>query len=128
MLISFAFAIFVSLVIAFIPSAENTSPTDPTTQENFNIESLFIALTSDGNALIEYDVKLQKSIVQRTNLELIGNTINDLAISDILDNPLPYRFIEETREAKINSSRVANLLISYSTPDLVDKRDRVWTF
>ncbi len=128
MLISFAFAIFVSLVIAFIPSAENTSPTDPTTQENFNIESLFIALTSDGNALIEYDVKLQKSIVQRTNLELIGNTINDLAISDILDNPLPYRFIEETREAKINSSRVVNLLISYSTPDLVDKRDRVWTF
>jgi uncharacterized membrane protein len=128
MLISFAFAIFVSLIIAFIPPAENTSPTVPTTQENFNIESLFIALTSDGNSLIEYNVRLQKSVVQRTNLELIGNTINDLAISDILDNPLPYRFIEETREAKINSSRVANLLISYSTPDLVDKRDRVWTF
>jgi uncharacterized membrane protein len=121
MLISFAFAIFVSLVIAFIPPAENT-------QENFNIESLFIALTSDGNALIEYDVRLQKAVVQRTNLELIGNTINDLSISDISDNPLPYRFIEETREAKINSSRVVNLLISYSTPDLVDKRDRIWTF
>jgi uncharacterized membrane protein len=127
-LISFAFAIFVSLITAFTPSAENTSPIVPTTQENFNIESLFIALTSDGNALIEYDVRLQESVVQTTSLELIGNTINDLAISDILDNPLPYRFIEETREAKINSSRVANLLISYSTPDLVDKRDRVWTF
>ena len=135
--LSFAFAISVSLVIAFIPMAETaasigylqaTLSSALLAQGNFTIESLFIALTSEGDAIIEYDIRLPKTILQRTNIELIGDTIEDLAISDYLDNPLSYHFNEKTKEISINSSRITNLLISYSTPDLVDKRDRVWTF
>lgn len=137
MIVSFAFAISMSSVIAFIPTAETTAPTwysqatlssASFAQGIFTIESLFIALTSDGNAVIEYDVSLPKTTLQRTNIELIGDTIEDLAISDYLDNPLSYRLNEKTKEASINSSRITNLLISYSTPDLVDKQDRIWTF
>jgi hypothetical protein len=97
-------------------------------EKTTSIKSLFIALKSDGNAVIEYDVKLPKAVVQKTNIELIGNTINDLAISDYLDNPLLFRLNEKMGKVSINSSRLTNLLVSYSTPDLVDKRDRVWTF
>lgn len=133
----FAFAISISSVIAFIPTAETAALTwysqatllsASLAQGNFTIESLFIALTSDGDSVIEYDVRIPKTTPQRTNVELIGNTIEDLAISDYLGNPLLYRLNEKTKEASINSSRITNLLISYSTPDLVDKRDRIWTF
>jgi uncharacterized membrane protein len=126
-----------SSVIAFIPTAETAASTwysqatllSPSlAQGNFTIESLFIALTSDGDSVIEYDLRIPKTTPQRTNVELIGNTIEDLAISDYLGNPLSYRLNEKTKETSINSSRITNLLISYSTPDLVDKRDRIWTF
>jgi uncharacterized membrane protein len=135
-LLLFAFAISLSSVIVFIPAAETAASTgysqatlsSALLTRNFTIESLFIALTSDGDAIIEYDVRLPKTILQRTNIELIGDTIEDLAISDYLDNLLSYRLNEKTQEVSINSSRITNLLISYSTPDLVDKQDRLWTF
>jgi hypothetical protein len=136
-LVSFAFAISMSSVIAFTPTAETAAPTwyaqatllsASLAQGNFTIESLFIALTSDGDAVIEYDVRIPKTTPQRTNIELIGNTTEDLAISDYLGNPLLYHLNEKTKETSINSSRITNLLISYSTPDLVDKQDRIWTF
>jgi hypothetical protein len=136
-LVSFAFTISMSSVIAFIPTAETAAPTwysqatllSPSlARRNFTIESLFIALTSDGDSVIEYDLRIPKTTPQRTNVELIGNTIEDLAISDYLGNSLSYRLNGKTKETSINSSRITNLLISYSTPDLVDKRDRIWTF
>lgn len=136
-LISFTFAIFLASYLTSVSAAATTgliwysqaAVSSPlSSQDNFVVESLFIGLTSDGNAVVEYDVRLPKLVVQRTNIELIGNTINDLAISDYLDNPLFFRLDENTGKASINSSRVTNLLISYSTPDLVDKQDRVWTF
>lgn len=135
-LLLFALAISVSSVIVFIPAAETASSTgdsqatlsSASLTQNFTIESLFIALTPDGDAIIEYDVRVPKTILQITNIELIGDTIEDLAISDYLDNPLLYRLNEKTKEVSINSSRITNLLISFSTPDLVDKQDRVWTF
>ena len=96
MLISFAFTIFLASYLTSVSAAETidliwysqaavSSPLS--SQDNFVIESLFIGLTSDGNAVVEYDVRLPKLVVQRTNIELIGNTINDLAVSDYLDNP-----------------------------------------
>jgi uncharacterized membrane protein len=136
-LICFAFAILVTSDIASVSTTETTgliwysqaAVSSPlSNQENFVVESLFIALTSDGNAVVEYDLRLPKLVVQRTNIELIGNTINDLAVSDYLDNPLFFSLDENRGKVSINSSRVTNLLISYSTPDLVDKQDRVWTF
>jgi uncharacterized membrane protein len=135
-LLLFAYAISVYSVVVFIPAAKTAASTgysqdtlsSASLTRNFTIESLFIALASDGDAIIEYDVRLPKTILQRTNIELIGDTIEDLAISDYLDNPLSYRPNEKTKEVSINSSLITNLLISYSTPDLVDKQDRVWTF
>lgn len=137
MLIFFAFAIPMLSMLLFIPSLEPTAvrwysqailSSASFAQGNFTVESLFIALTSDGDAIIEYDVRLPKTQLQRTNITLIGNTINDLGVSDYQHNPLLYRLNEKTREASINSSGATHLLITYSSSDLVDKRDRVWTF
>jgi hypothetical protein len=78
-LISFTSAIFLASYLTSVSAAETTgliwysqaAVSSPlSSQDNFVVESLFIGLTSDGNAVVEYDVRLPKLVVQRTNIEI----------------------------------------------------------
>ena len=120
--------IIFSLVLVVIASEERNAYAYPQTKpDRYSVNSLFIALFSDGTALIEQDVVVNPSL-PNTLVVLYGKTIDGLDVVDYKDKPIGYQSGQQPGEVIINSLGISNARLSYETPDLVNKQGRTWTF
>ena len=97
-------------------------------QQGYTPDSLFIVLFSDGDALIEYDVKVADPLADQVPVKLFGNTIGDLIVTDFEDKFVISKTGASPNELMLTPAGATDIRISYSTPDLVGKSGREWTF
>ncbi len=97
-------------------------------QQGYTSDSLFIVLYEVGDALIEYDIKVDDPIADSIPVELFGNTIEDLIVTDFEDTIVPTRTGSRPSELLVTPAGATDIRISYSTPDLTSKSEREWTF
>lgn len=98
-------------------------------RDDYASESLFMALFANGDALVEYDVSIQDPLDEEIRIKLFGGThINDLIVVDFEDELVEYDIGDSPNEIVLNTPGVSNVRISYTTPDLVNRFQGIWTF
>lgn len=123
-----ACGIIFSLVLVIMGSEEkNVYSYLQTKSDRYSISSLFIALFSDGTAIIEQDVVLNPSI-PNTVVALYGRSVDGLNVMDYKGKSVGYQSGQQPGQVILNSSGISNARLSYETPDLVNKQGRTWTF
>jgi uncharacterized membrane protein len=112
-------------ILLVLNVAQNSSA-----QENgYTSESLFIALFSNGDALIEYDVRIEDPLAEETKISLFAqSSITNLIVVDYEDNVIDFDPGSTPNEIVLKTPAVSNARISYSTQDLVDKTQGRWIF
>ena len=96
-------------------------------QIQYQVNSIFIGILSNGDSIVQYDLKL-KTKANEITLPLIGGNINDILVRNYLSKNLVYTFNSTSNEIKINSQNESQIRITYQTPDLVNKQEREWSF
>ena len=96
-------------------------------QIQYQVTSVFIGILSNGDSIVQYDLRL-KSNTSEITLPLIGGNINEILVRNYLSKYLAYTFNSVTNEIKINSQNESQIRITYQTPDLVNKQEREWSF
>ncbi len=96
-------------------------------QIQYQANSVFIGILSNGDSIVQYDLRL-KSNTSEITLPLIGGNINEILVRNYLSKYLVYTFNSVTNEIKINSQNESQIRITYQTPDLVNKQEREWSF
>jgi hypothetical protein len=96
-------------------------------QIEYQVNSVFIGILSNGDSIVQYDLRLKTNTSEIT-LPLIGGNINDLLVRNYLSKYLAYTFNSVNNEIKINSQNESQIRITYQTPDLVNKQEREWSF
>lgn len=96
-------------------------------QIQYQVNSVFIGILSNGDSIVQYDLRL-KSNTSEITLPLIGGNINEILVRNYLSKYLAYTFNSVTNEIKINSQNESQIRITYQTPDLVNKQEREWSF
>lgn len=98
-------------------------------QADYSSESLFVALFANGDALVEYDINIRDPLDEEIRVTLFGGThINDLIIVDYEDSLVEYEIGASQSEIILNTPGVENVRISYTTPDLANRNQGIWTF
>src|ERR1051326_1431411 len=99
-----------------------------TQSENYQPDSLFIALLSGGDSLVEYDIKLT-NLHQDAAVTLFGDQdFRDLIVADFNDKLIAYDSGPAKNQILLRSPDVSDVRISYSTQDLLNKTGKVWSF
>jgi hypothetical protein len=98
-----------------------------TNKKEYSTSSLFVAIFSNGDTLIEQDIVADPK-VSKTNITIFGRTIEDLNVADYNNNLIHYNSSGEPAKITLTSSGVSKIRLTYVTPDLVSKEGRVWTF
>ncbi len=113
------------LILFVLVVAQNSSA-----QENgYTSESLFIALFSNGDALVEYDVSIEDPLAEELRIKLFAqSSITNLIVVDYEDNVIDFDPGSTPNEIVLRTPAVSNARISYSTQDLVDKIQGRWRF
>jgi uncharacterized membrane protein len=96
-------------------------------QIQYQVNSVFIGILSNGDSIVQYDLRLKNNTNEIT-LPLVGGNINDILVRNYLSKYLIYTFNSLTNEIKINSQNESQIRITYQTPDLVNKQEREWSF
>ncbi len=96
-------------------------------QVQYQVNSVFIGILSNGDSIVQYDLRL-KSNTSEITLPLIGGNINEILVRNYLSKYLAYTFNSVTNEININSQNESQIRITYQTPDLVNKQEREWSF
>lgn len=96
-------------------------------QIEYQVNSVFIGILSNGDSIVQYDLRL-KTNASTITLPLIGGNINDILVRNYLSKYLVYTFNSVTNEISINSQNESQIRITYQTPDLVNKQEREWSF
>lgn len=88
-----------------------------------------MALFANGDALVEYDISIEDPLDEEIRIKLFGGAhINDLIVVDDEDEPVEYDIGDSQNEIVLNTPGVSNVRISYTTPDLADRIQGIWTF
>lgn len=95
-------------------------------QIQYQVNSVFIGILSNGDSIVQYDLRL-KSNTSEITLPLIGGNINEILVRNYISKYLAYTFNSVTNEIKINSQNESQIRITYQTPDLVNKQEREWS-
>lgn len=95
---------------------------------NYEADSLFIALLSGGDALVEYDVKIPNPQTDSTVALFGTQDFRDLIVADFNDKLIAYDLGPGKNQIILRSPSSADARISYSTQDLLNKTGKVWTF
>ncbi len=119
----FLLSIFLVLII-FLPG---TIFNRVHSQVQYDVNSIFIGILSNGDSIVQYDLRLKNNASQIT-LPLIGGYINEILVKNYSSKLLGYKFNSVTNEISINSLNESQLRITYQTPDLVSKQERQWRF
>jgi uncharacterized membrane protein len=96
-------------------------------QVQYDVNSIFIGILSNGDSIVQYDLRLKNNASEIT-LPLIGGYINEILVKNYSSKLLGYKFNSVTNEISINSLNESQLRITYQTPDLVSKQERQWRF
>lgn len=103
----------------------NTAPAS--IGQEYSIDSLFIALLSNGDASIDYNLVIDSN-KPTTNIILFGQTAQNLTLTDYNGTSIQYRVTEMPEKIVVNAQPSSNIHVTYTTPDFVDKQNRNWTF
>jgi len=88
-----------------------------------------MALFANGDTLVEYDVSLKDPLDEEIKIKLFGGThINDLIVVDYEDELVRYDIGDSPNEIVLDTPGVSNVRISYTTPDLANRNQGIWTF
>jgi len=120
------------LSIAFITSfltnyGQASLDASPDENLEYTVDSLFVALLTNGDASVDFNMLL-KSNKPSTNVTLFGDTVQNLTLADYNDTTIPYSRTEESNKIIVHSQSSSDIHVTYTTPDLVDKQNRNWTF
>lgn len=119
----FSLVIILIILVIFSGSISNRA----FSQIEYQVNSVFIGILSNGDSIVQYDLRLKTNTSEIT-LPLIGGNINDILVRNYLSKYLIYTFNSLTNEIKINSQNESQIRITYQTPDLVNKQEREWSF
>ena len=98
-------------------------------QADYSSESLFVALFANGDALVEYDISIRDPLDEEIRVKLFGGPhVNDLIVVDYEDSLVEYEIGASQSEIILNTPGVENVRISYTTPDLANRIQGIWTF
>jgi hypothetical protein len=118
-------ALIVVITLTILQPAINSEA--QTKKKEYSTSSLFVAIFSNGDTLIEQDIVADPK-VSKTNITLFGRTIEDLNVADYNNNLIHYNSSGVPGKITLTSSGVSKIRLTYVTPDLVSKDGRVWTF
>jgi len=96
-------------------------------QVQYQVNSIFIGILSNGDSIVQYDLRL-KTNASGITLPLMGGNINEILVRNYLSKYLVYSFNSSTNEIKINTQNESQVRVTYQTPDLVSKQEREWSF
>ena len=119
----FSLVIILIILVIFSGSISNRA----FSQIEYQVNSVFIGILSNGDSIVQYDLRL-KSNTSEITLPLIGGNINEILVRNYLSKYLAYTFNSVTNEININSQNESQIRITYQTPDLVNKQEREWSF
>ena len=113
------------LILLILASAHHSNAQ----QGTYSSESLFIAIFSNGDALVEYDVEIHDPLAEETRIQLFAqSSVANLIIVDYEDNVIDFDPGSEPNEVVLRTPGVANARISYTTQDLLNKTQGRWIF
>jgi len=121
LLSKFLFPVLVILALVYT-SFSNSIALD----EHYTVNSLFIGIFSNGDALIQHDIKLDTN-VNELSVKFLGENITNLSVKNYSSSDLSYYVIVASNELRIKPQGSQQIRITYLTPTIVDKKDRTWT-
>ena len=104
-----------------------TNSTKVHSQIQYQVNSIFIGILSNGDSIVQYDLRLKTNASEIT-LPLMGGNINEILVKNYLSKYLVYSFNSSTNDIKINTQNESQVRVTYQTPDLVNKQEREWSF
>lgn len=119
------FALLVMSILLIFFSGTNFNKVH--SQVQYQVNSLFIGILSNGDSIVQYDLRLKTNASEIT-LPLMGGNINEILVRNYLSKYLVYSFNSSTNEIKINTQNESQVRVTYQTPDLVNKQEREWSF
>jgi len=116
--------VFVSILLIFF---SGTNSNKVHSQNQYQVNSIFIGILSNGDSIVQYDLRLKTNASEIT-LPLMGGNINEILVKNYLSKYLGYSFNSSTNDIKINTQNESQVRVTYQTPDLVNKQEREWSF
>jgi uncharacterized membrane protein len=116
--------IIVSILLIFL---SGTNLNKVHSQIQYQVNSIFIGILSNGDSIVQYDLRLKTNASEIT-LPLMGGNINQILVKNYLSKYLLYSFNSSTNAIKINTQNESQVRVTYQTPDLVNKQEREWSF
>ena len=95
--------------------------------KDYEIDSLFIALLTNGDASIDYNLVVNTN-KSSAKVALFGETVHNLTLTDYNATNITYQPTGQPNEITIFSKDSPDIHVAYTTSDLVDKQNRNWTF
>jgi uncharacterized membrane protein len=130
----FSLSAAIMIALAIIPAAaalpawaQEAATQQQQQQKPFEPDSLFLALFTNGDVLIEYDVVITDPGAKEVAVQLFGSNVKDLIVTDLDDKIMDFKLGSRPGEILLSPAGAAGARISYTTPDLVSKEKNVWT-
>lgn len=95
---------------------------------NYKPDSVFVALLANGDALVEYDVRILDQTRESTVTLFANQDVRNLIAADYSDHIVPFDPGQARNQIILNSANATAIRITYSTQDLLNKTGRVWAF
>jgi uncharacterized membrane protein len=96
-------------------------------ENTYSTTSLFMSIFSNGNVLVQHDVKFTER-KDSLLIQLLGGNITSLTVNDFNGTQLLYHLDTRSSQLSIEPKNSTQIRITYETPNLVDKRSGIWTF
>jgi hypothetical protein len=123
------FFIVIVIISTFVAAEAQLPATTVQQDAGYSAESLFIALFSNGDALVEYDINITDPLAEEIRVPLFAeSSVRNLIVVDYEDNVIEYAIGSTPNEIVLRAPGVSNVRISYTTQDLVDKSQVRWIF
>ena len=123
------FSIVNVIILTFVAAEAQLPATTSQQDAGYSAESLFIALFSNGDALVEYDINITDPMAEEIRVPLFAeSSVRNLIVVDYEDNVVEYAIGSTPNEIVLRAPGVSNVRISYTTQDLVDKSQMRWIF
>ena len=96
-------------------------------ENEYSVTSMFIGIFSNGDALIQQDIRSSPT-AKEISIDLLGTNVTNLDVKNYSSHSLSYYVVVNSKELRIKPQGSTDIRITYITPTIVDKQDRIWTF
>jgi uncharacterized membrane protein len=127
-----SFLVFLIILLAFTETnpiiyGQTAAPTTKNENVDYKVDSLFVALLTNGDASIDYNLVINSG-KPITNVTLFGVTVQNLTLTDYNETNIRYTPTAAPNKIQVYLQASPDIHVTYTTPDLVDKQNRNWTF